>query len=200
MWPAFFTWSISHSPRCPGNSQSSCISFLDVIITGYNCSTTLGRMCVPWVQGYGILLTATGTSLGSCGMSELSQWKLVAVELVDGFSDFQTCVPEHTHPFKVGTCPKDWPSRGEITFKNYRWHEIPETTPLSFSMGWTWTFRVGKRLGLREEHVLVRTNCIYFFGVVCLNLYWMSWLSHIREMNMSAGFIIIFPSNLFTVN
>ncbi|EGW00257.1 Multidrug resistance-associated protein 9 [Cricetulus griseus] len=41
----------------------------------------------------------------------------------------QTCVPEHTHPFKVGTCPKDWPSRGEITFKDYRMR-YRDNTPL----------------------------------------------------------------------
>ncbi|KAK7806243.1 hypothetical protein U0070_023858 [Myodes glareolus] len=40
-----------------------------------------------------------------------------------------TCVPEHTHPFKVGTCPKDWPSRGEITFKDYRMR-YRDNTPL----------------------------------------------------------------------
>uniref|UniRef100_A0A8C9E446 ABC transporter domain-containing protein n=1 Tax=Phocoena sinus TaxID=42100 RepID=A0A8C9E446_PHOSS len=31
-----------------------------------------------------------------------------------------TCVPECTHPLKVGTCSLDWPSRGEITFRDYQ--------------------------------------------------------------------------------
>lgn len=39
-----------------------------------------------------------------------------------------------------------------------------------------------------------------FLGDVCLNLHWMSWLSHIREIYTSAGAIVISPSNLFTVN
>ncbi|XP_076427902.1 ATP-binding cassette sub-family C member 12 isoform X5 [Peromyscus maniculatus bairdii] len=47
-----------------------------------------------------------------------TQAKFTSVELLREY--ISTCVPEHTHPFKVGTRPKDWPSRGEITFKDYR--------------------------------------------------------------------------------
>lgn len=125
-------------------------------------------------------------------MSELSQWKPVAVELVNGFSAFQTCVPEHTHPFKVETCPKDWPSRGEITFKDYRMR-YRDNTPLVLD-GLNLNIQSGQTVG-----IVGRTGsgedklCIYFFGVVCLNLYWMSCLSPIRETDMSAGFVVISP-------
>lgn len=132
-------------------------------------------------------------------MSEPSQRKPVAVESVNGFSAFQTCVPEHTHPFKVGTCPKDWPSRGEIAFKDYRMR-YRDNTPLVLD-GLNLNIQSGQTVG-----IVGRTGsgedklCIYFFGVVGLNVYWLSRLSHIRETNTSAGFIVIPPSNLFTVN
>uniref|UniRef100_A0A8C8YZ77 Uncharacterized protein n=1 Tax=Prolemur simus TaxID=1328070 RepID=A0A8C8YZ77_PROSS len=47
-----------------------------------------------------------------------TQAKLSSVELLRGH--ISTCVPECTHPLRVGTCPKDWPRRGEITFRDYR--------------------------------------------------------------------------------
>uniref|UniRef100_A0A8C2MDT6 ATP-binding cassette sub-family C member 12 n=1 Tax=Cricetulus griseus TaxID=10029 RepID=A0A8C2MDT6_CRIGR len=56
-----------------------------------------------------------------------TQAKFTSVELLREY--ISTCVPEHTHPFKVGTCPKDWPSRGEITFKDYRMR-YRDNTPL----------------------------------------------------------------------
>lgn len=123
----------------------------------------------------------------------------MAVQLVNGCSAFQTCVPEHTHPFKVGTRPKDWPSRGEITFKDYRMR-YRDNTPivldgLNLNIQSGQTVGIVGRTGSGEDKL-----CICFFGVVCLNLHWTCWLSHIGEMYASAGFIVIFPSNLFTVN
>ncbi|XP_008820849.1 multidrug resistance-associated protein 9 [Nannospalax galili] len=56
-----------------------------------------------------------------------TQAKFSSVELLREY--ISTCDPEHTHPFKVGTCPKDWPSRGEITFKDYRMR-YRDNTPL----------------------------------------------------------------------
>lgn len=56
-----------------------------------------------------------------------TQAKFTSAELLREY--ILTCVPEHTHPFKVGTCPKDWPSRGEITFKDYRMR-YRDNTPL----------------------------------------------------------------------
>ncbi|XP_030894479.1 multidrug resistance-associated protein 9 isoform X3 [Leptonychotes weddellii] len=41
----------------------------------------------------------------------------------------QTCVPECTHPLKVETCPHDWPSHGEITFRDYQMR-YRDNTPL----------------------------------------------------------------------
>ncbi|XP_028611340.1 multidrug resistance-associated protein 9 [Grammomys surdaster] len=56
-----------------------------------------------------------------------TQAKFTSAELLREY--ILTCVPEHTHSFKVGTCPKDWPSRGEITFKDYRMR-YRDNTPL----------------------------------------------------------------------
>ncbi|KAH0507654.1 Multidrug resistance-associated protein 9 [Microtus ochrogaster] len=56
-----------------------------------------------------------------------TQAKFTSAELLREY--ISNCVPEHTHPFKVGTCPKDWPSRGEITFKDYRMR-YRDNTPL----------------------------------------------------------------------
>ncbi|XP_042549372.1 ATP-binding cassette sub-family C member 12 isoform X1 [Dipodomys spectabilis] len=47
-----------------------------------------------------------------------TQAKFTSVEQLREY--ILTCVPEHTHPLREGSCPKDWPSRGEITFKDYR--------------------------------------------------------------------------------
>ncbi|XP_042637639.1 ATP-binding cassette sub-family C member 12 [Orycteropus afer afer] len=46
-----------------------------------------------------------------------TQAKFTSVELLREY--ILSCVPECTHPLKVETCPKDWPSHGEITFKDY---------------------------------------------------------------------------------
>ncbi|XP_052022568.1 ATP-binding cassette sub-family C member 12 isoform X5 [Apodemus sylvaticus] len=56
-----------------------------------------------------------------------TQAKFSSAELLREY--ISTCVQEHTHAFKVGTCPKDWPSRGEITFKDYRMR-YRDDTPL----------------------------------------------------------------------
>nr|XP_012805668.2 ATP-binding cassette sub-family C member 12 isoform X1 [Jaculus jaculus] len=56
-----------------------------------------------------------------------TQAKFTSVELLREY--ISHCVPECTHPFKEGTCPKDWPSRGEITFKDYRMR-YRDNTPL----------------------------------------------------------------------
>nr|XP_057156089.1 ATP-binding cassette sub-family C member 12 isoform X16 [Pan paniscus] len=56
-----------------------------------------------------------------------TQAKLTSVELLREY--ISTCVPECTHPLKVGTCPKDWPSHGEITFRDYQMR-YRDNTPL----------------------------------------------------------------------
>ncbi|XP_068849116.1 ATP-binding cassette sub-family C member 12-like [Capricornis sumatraensis] len=47
-----------------------------------------------------------------------TQAKFTSVELLREY--ISTCVPECTHRPKVGTCPHDWPSHGEITFRDYQ--------------------------------------------------------------------------------
>ncbi|XP_011844538.1 PREDICTED: multidrug resistance-associated protein 9 [Mandrillus leucophaeus] len=56
-----------------------------------------------------------------------TQAKFTSVELLREY--ILTCVPECTHPLKVGTCPKDWPSHGEITFRDYQMR-YRDNTPL----------------------------------------------------------------------
>ncbi|XP_020011029.2 ATP-binding cassette sub-family C member 12 [Castor canadensis] len=56
-----------------------------------------------------------------------TQAKFTSVEQLREY--ISTCVPEQTHPLKVGTCPEDWPSHGEITFKDYRMR-YRDNTPL----------------------------------------------------------------------
>lgn len=46
-----------------------------------------------------------------------------------GFCASQACVSESTQPLKVEPCPQDWPSRGEITFKDYHMR-YRDNTPL----------------------------------------------------------------------
>uniref|UniRef100_A0A452FQI7 ATP binding cassette subfamily C member 12 n=1 Tax=Capra hircus TaxID=9925 RepID=A0A452FQI7_CAPHI len=47
-----------------------------------------------------------------------TQAKFTSVELLREY--ISTCVPECTHRLKVGPCPHDWPSHGEITFRDYQ--------------------------------------------------------------------------------
>nr|KAF6405968.1 ATP binding cassette subfamily C member 12 [Molossus molossus] len=56
-----------------------------------------------------------------------TQAKFTSVELLRGY--ISTCVPECTQPLKAGPCPQDWPSRGEITFRDYRMR-YRDNTPL----------------------------------------------------------------------
>uniref|UniRef100_H0WU32 ATP-binding cassette sub-family C member 12 n=1 Tax=Otolemur garnettii TaxID=30611 RepID=H0WU32_OTOGA len=56
-----------------------------------------------------------------------TQAKLTSVELLREY--ILTCVPESSHPLKEGTCPQDWPSRGEITFRDYQMR-YRDNTPL----------------------------------------------------------------------
>lgn len=139
--------------------------------------------------GLWVSFTTADTGTDSCGVSDLSQWRPVASKLVNGpTSAFQTCAPEHTHSFKVGTCPKDWPSRGEIIFKDYRMR-YRDNTPLvldglNLNIQSGQTVGIVGRTGSGED-----TLCICFFGVVCLNLLSMCRLSHSRAM----CWIVIFP-------
>ncbi|XP_072823403.1 ATP-binding cassette sub-family C member 12 isoform X3 [Vicugna pacos] len=58
----------------------------------------------------------------------------------------QTCVPECTLPLKVGTCPHDWPSHGEITFKDYQMR-YRDNTPLVLD-GLNLSIQSGQTVGI----------------------------------------------------
>ncbi|XP_058296936.1 LOW QUALITY PROTEIN: ATP-binding cassette sub-family C member 12 [Hylobates moloch] len=60
-------------------------------------------------------------------MGTETQAKFTSLELLREY--ISSCVPECTHPLKVGTCPKDWPSHGEITFRDYQMR-YRDNTPL----------------------------------------------------------------------
>ncbi|XP_070253922.1 ATP-binding cassette sub-family C member 12 isoform X3 [Myotis yumanensis] len=46
-----------------------------------------------------------------------TQAKFTSVELLRAY--ISTCAPESAQPLPAGPCPQDWPSRGEITFRDY---------------------------------------------------------------------------------
>ncbi|XP_058136036.1 ATP-binding cassette sub-family C member 12 [Dasypus novemcinctus] len=73
-----------------------------------------------------------------------TQAKFTSVELLREY--ILTCVPECTHPLKEGTCPKDWPSRGEITFKDYRMR-YRDNTPLVLD-GLNLSIQSGQTVGI----------------------------------------------------
>ncbi|XP_016069254.1 PREDICTED: multidrug resistance-associated protein 9 [Miniopterus natalensis] len=56
-----------------------------------------------------------------------TQAKFTSVELLREY--ISACVPESTQPLGVGPCPPDWPSHGEITFRDYQMR-YRDSTPL----------------------------------------------------------------------
>nr|XP_023492685.1 multidrug resistance-associated protein 9 isoform X6 [Equus caballus] len=73
-----------------------------------------------------------------------TQAKFTSVELLREY--ILTCVPECTHPLKVETCPPDWPSRGEIRFRDYQMR-YRENTPLVLH-GLNLNIQSGQRVGI----------------------------------------------------
>ncbi|XP_054566312.1 ATP-binding cassette sub-family C member 12 isoform X2 [Eptesicus fuscus] len=47
-----------------------------------------------------------------------TQAKFTSVELLRAY--ISACAPESAQPLPAAPCPRDWPSRGEITFRDYR--------------------------------------------------------------------------------
>ncbi|XP_072823401.1 ATP-binding cassette sub-family C member 12 isoform X1 [Vicugna pacos] len=73
-----------------------------------------------------------------------TQAKFTSVELLREY--ISTCVPECTLPLKVGTCPHDWPSHGEITFKDYQMR-YRDNTPLVLD-GLNLSIQSGQTVGI----------------------------------------------------
>ncbi|XP_075392495.1 ATP-binding cassette sub-family C member 12 isoform X3 [Tenrec ecaudatus] len=73
-----------------------------------------------------------------------TQAKFTSVELLREY--ISTCVPECTHPLRVEACPKDWPSQGEITFKDYQMR-YRDNTPLVLS-GLNLNIQSGQTVGI----------------------------------------------------
>ncbi|XP_074067508.1 ATP-binding cassette sub-family C member 12 isoform X3 [Macrotis lagotis] len=73
-----------------------------------------------------------------------TQAKFTSVELLREY--ISTCIPESSDPFKSRSCPKDWPNRGEITFKNYQM-KYRENTPLVLN-GLNLNIQSGQSVGI----------------------------------------------------
>ncbi|XP_057566818.1 ATP-binding cassette sub-family C member 12-like [Hippopotamus amphibius kiboko] len=73
-----------------------------------------------------------------------TQAKFTSVELLREY--ISTCVPECTHPLKVETCPQDWPSCGEITFRDYQMR-YRDNTPLVLN-GLNLNIQSGQTVGI----------------------------------------------------
>ncbi|XP_048210784.1 ATP-binding cassette sub-family C member 12 isoform X3 [Perognathus longimembris pacificus] len=73
-----------------------------------------------------------------------TQAKFTSVEQLREY--ILTCVPERTHPLREGSCPKDWPSRGEITFKDYHMR-YRANTPLVLN-GLNLSIQSGQTVGI----------------------------------------------------
>ncbi|XP_072488245.1 ATP-binding cassette sub-family C member 12 isoform X2 [Notamacropus eugenii] len=73
-----------------------------------------------------------------------TQAKFTSVELLREY--ISTCIPESTDSFRSVSCPKEWPKRGEITFKDYQM-KYRENTPLVLS-GLNLTIQSGQTIGI----------------------------------------------------
>ncbi|XP_074149416.1 ATP-binding cassette sub-family C member 12 isoform X1 [Sminthopsis crassicaudata] len=73
-----------------------------------------------------------------------TQAKFTSVELLREY--ISTCIPESTDPFKSVSCPKDWPKRGDITFKDYQM-KYRENTPLVLN-GLNLNIQSGQTVGI----------------------------------------------------
>ncbi|XP_054426212.1 ATP-binding cassette sub-family C member 12-like [Pteronotus mesoamericanus] len=73
-----------------------------------------------------------------------TQAKFTSVELLREY--ISTCVPESAQPLQVGTCPQDWPSQGEITFRDYRMR-YRDSAPLVLD-GLNLNIRSGQTVGI----------------------------------------------------
>ncbi|KAG8510013.1 Multidrug resistance-associated protein 9 [Galemys pyrenaicus] len=73
-----------------------------------------------------------------------TQAKFTSVELLREY--ISACIPECTHSLKVGSCPQDWPSRGEITFRDYQMR-YRDNTPLVLN-GLNLNIQSGQTVGI----------------------------------------------------
>lgn len=73
-----------------------------------------------------------------------TQAKFTSVELLREY--ISTCIPERAPCLQVGTCPRDWPSRGEITFRDYQMR-YRENTRLVLD-GLTLNIQSGQTVGI----------------------------------------------------
>ncbi|EFB20428.1 hypothetical protein PANDA_018370 [Ailuropoda melanoleuca] len=114
----------------------------------------LASCCYRKLSGLLQVCVRTGTE---------TQAKFTSVELLREY--ILTCVPESTHPLKAETCPHDWPSRGEITFRDYQMR-YRDNTPLVLD-GLNLVIQSGQTVG-----IVGRTGsgedqlCLRFFQVV----------------------------------
>ncbi|KAK2506082.1 hypothetical protein MC885_014005 [Smutsia gigantea] len=105
---------------CPHNIVTFIVALLVTLSFSSTSASSKGLSLSYIIQLRGLLQVCVRTGAET-------QAKFTSVDLLREY--ILTCVPECTHLLKEGTCPHDWPTHGEITFRDY-WMRYRDNTPL----------------------------------------------------------------------